>query len=99
MTQTWATPTINDLTPGALEFALAGSDTLTGSGTLLWVRFRVLQSATGSSAIGLSNAVFNENLTPALDPGVFTVILAPLISVNTDRTIVYKGGTAVVTSG
>ncbi len=98
MVEPWGAPVINDLTPGVLDFALAGSDTLSGAGTLLWVRFRVKQSAVGSSTIGLANAVFNETINPALDPGTFTVIPAPLIKVNTSRIVAFKGETVTVPS-
>jgi hypothetical protein len=94
----WGTPVVNDLTPGTLDFALAGSDTLTGAGTLFSVRFRVKQSAVGSSTIGLANARFNETITPALDSGTFTVIPAPLIKVNTSASVALKGETVTVPS-
>jgi hypothetical protein len=98
MVEPWGMPVVNDLTPGVIDFALAGSDTLIGEGTLLSVRFRVRQSAVGSSVIGLANAVFNEVITPALDSGTFTAIPAPLIKVNTNKTVAFKGETVMVTS-
>ncbi|MCU0454440.1 MAG: cohesin domain-containing protein [Bacteroidetes bacterium] len=98
MMSAWGPPVVNDLTPGTLDFALAGSDTLAGAGSLFSVRFRVKQSAVGNSTLGLANATFNETITPSLDPGTFTVIPAPLIKVNTSRTAALKGETVTVPS-
>lgn len=98
LAETWGAPVVNDLTPGALDVAFAGADTLSGSGTLVWVRFRVKPTALGTTTIGLTNADFNETIEPLLDAGSFTALAAPLIKVNIDRAVALKGATVNVTS-
>ena len=96
----WSNPTFN-VTSGRVDVALAGSDTLAGTGVLVYVRFKVLPTASGSSAITLSNVLFNENLNANTLNATFTAIVAPTVVVSPSTAILTKGDTLrfKVTSG
>lgn len=55
-----------------VSVSFAGSTALTGSGTLIYVRFNVLLSSNGYSYLTLDKAIMNENLMPALSNGYFS---------------------------
>jgi hypothetical protein len=68
-------------TPGTISFSFAGADTLTGSGKLMYVRFQVSSTNTGSNALQLSNVVFNQNLSAITQNGAFTTINFAVINI------------------
>ncbi|MGB2869468.1 MAG: cohesin domain-containing protein [Bacteroidota bacterium] len=96
----WPNPSFN-VTSGRVDIALAGADTLSGTGVLVYVRFKVLPSASGSSTITLSGVLFNENLNANTLNGTFTAIVAPTVVVSPSTAILTKGDTLQlkVTSG
>jgi hypothetical protein len=77
-TASWALPTFN-ITSGRIDIALAGSDTLSGSGVLAFVKFKVKAGASGSTQIALSSVLFNENLNANTVNGTFNPLTAPVV--------------------
>jgi hypothetical protein len=55
-----------------VSISFAGSATLAGSGTLVYVRFNVLSTPNGNSDLTIENALMNENLLTAYSNGYFT---------------------------
>ncbi len=78
MTAGWSQPVFS-IVAGQISIALAGSQPLSGSGVLVYVRFRVQGGASGSSNITFSNVIFNENLNANAVNGVFTAIPGPTL--------------------
>lgn len=80
----WATPTFN-VTSGHIRVSAAGTTALTGSGTLLKLRFTIdPQWLNGNStSLTLSNTIYNEG-TPSVTTsnGSITVNVTPQISVS-----------------
>lgn len=60
-------------TQGSVSIAFAGSTTLSGMGTLVFVRFKVLSYPNGTSNIDIDQALMNENLLAAYSTGNFSV--------------------------
>ncbi|MEX1139356.1 MAG: cohesin domain-containing protein [Bacteroidota bacterium] len=77
--ETWAKSF--DISSGRIDVALAGADTLSGSGVLVYIRMRVLPAASGASTVSFSEVIFNENLTASVQTGQFTPIGAPTVVV------------------
>ena len=100
MTAGWSQPIFYAVS-GQINIALAGSQALTGSGTLVYVRFKVQGGASGSSNITLSNVIFNENLNANVVNGVFTPIAAPTLVITPNTSTITKTDTLrfKVTSG
>jgi hypothetical protein len=99
-TASWASPTFN-ITSGRVDIALAGSDTLSGSGVLAFVKFKVQPGASGSTPIALSSVLFNENLNANTVNGTFTPLTAPIVVVAPSTAVRTVGDTLrfSVTSG
>ena len=68
--------------PGNINFSFAGTDTLTGTGKLMFIRFKVSSTTTGSSSLVLSNILFNQNLTALSQNGTFTTINFATLSIS-----------------
>lgn len=90
-----------DISSGRIDVALAGTDTLAGSGVLVYVRMRVLPAASGASTVSFSEVIFNENLTASVQTGQFTPIAAPTVVVAPSTATVVREDTLQfsVTSG
>ncbi len=99
-TASWATPTFN-ITSGRVDIALAGSDTLSGSGVLAFVKFKVQPNASGSTQIALSSVLFNENLNANTVNGTFNPLTAPVVVIAPSTAVRTVGDTLrlSVTSG
>ncbi|MBI2429563.1 MAG: Ig-like domain-containing protein, partial [Ignavibacteriales bacterium] len=80
LTQTWSLPVVN-YGNGTIQVALAGADTLTGSGTLVYVRFKVARFASFGTFLNLSGVLFNENLNATIDNGFFSPLPGPAITI------------------
>lgn len=80
MTASWAVPTVN-YGSNYLDVALAGTQVLSDSGALVFVRFKVKRSANFSDLVSLTNVLFNEMLNAAVVNGLFTPTPGPVISV------------------
>ena len=100
MSSTWTAPAYN-ISGGRIDVALAGSQPLSGSGVLVYVRFKVLPAASGSTTIALSNVLFNETIHASLVNGNFGTIAAPILIIAPATGILTKGDTTTfrVTSG
>ena len=90
-----------NITSGRVDVALAGADSLSGAGILIYVRFRVQNSASGSTSVAPSSVLFNENLLASTVNGTFTALAAPTVVINPATATVTKGDTLrfKVTSG
>jgi len=75
---------------GNIAVSMAGSEVLSGSGKLVYIRFRVNNTASGNSTVSLSNVLFNESINANLISGTFTPKTAP--------TVVIAPNTAILTS-
>jgi hypothetical protein len=65
LTEKWSSA-VNILNDSIIKIALAGADSISGSGTLVYLRFKVLSSASpdDSSLIHFKEMVFNEGAPP-----------------------------------
>ncbi|GEM_PF-5421537 len=98
--ETWSSPVVNT-DQGLIKFAAAGSESLSGSGPLVYFEFKVHEEASGSHTPDLRNAMFNEDLTPSIQEGTITIENAPVIEVDPDtmKLVVGRQDTTHVTQG
>jgi len=89
----WGNATFN-VTSGKISVSHAGSTALSGAGALLHVRFTLLPLTGGTTALTLSNFVFNEG-TPSdtTANGSITVNPTPVIQVSPDAAELVRGQT------
>lgn len=99
-TELWSAPVFST-SSGRVDVALAGSTPLSGSGTLVYVRFRVLATAPGQTSVALSNVKFNETIQANLVNATVTPLAAPVLVISPSTAIMTRGGTLqfAVTSG
>jgi Secretion system C-terminal sorting domain/Cohesin domain/Bacterial Ig-like domain (group 2) len=94
MSQSLGTVSYNNLTPGTLTIAVAGSTPLSGTGILIFVRFRLLVAsyATLSFTGGTANNFFNEG-SPAMVTrnGTITIQPAPTITISPSSSLLTVG--------
>ena len=64
----------NNTVPGVIDFAFAGTTSLTGSGVLLYLLFDISSINTGGTWLSFNEALFNESLLAKTDNGYFTMI-------------------------
>jgi hypothetical protein len=96
----WAAPVINTSEPGKLSVAFAGSVPLTGSGTLIFIKFHVSVQNNGSTQIDFVDSRFNEDLFPAFSDGNFTVKDLAVLSLTPNSASLSAGETLqLVVSG
>lgn len=100
MTASWSPPAFS-ISSGRIDIALAGTTPLSGAGTLVYVRFRVLQAAPGQTTISILNPVFNEDLEANAVNATFTPLAAPIVVISPSTSILTRGSTLQfsVTSG
>ncbi len=79
--ESYPDPVVNLSNPGNLSFAFAGTSALTGSGTLIYIRFHVSDQYTGGSGINFTGAQFNESFVPSFTNGYFSAINLPVLSI------------------
>lgn len=77
--------------PGACAVDFAGASDLNGAGVLCYVRFQGSAVQSGSTALTLSNALFNEVLPPRITNGTLTVSSLPTITVAPDNVTLLAG--------
>ncbi len=78
----YSVPVLNISEPGNFSLAFAGTVPLTGSGTLIYVRFHVSAQNTGTTQINFNNCLFNETLLPAYTNGNFTTNNLAVLSIS-----------------
>jgi hypothetical protein len=78
---------------GSCSVDFAGGTDLTGAGVLCYVRFLASATATGSTALTPSLALFNEVLPAKTTSGTVTVTGLPVIAVAPDQVTLLAGGT------
>jgi hypothetical protein len=64
---------LNISLPGKILVSFAGQAPLAGEGTLFFIKFQVGASATGSTNLTFSKAMFNEDMTAKIQNGSFSV--------------------------
>ncbi|MFZ4402243.1 MAG: cohesin domain-containing protein, partial [Bacteroidales bacterium] len=89
----YSTPSYNINNPGVFSLAFAGLTPLTGSGTLIYIRFHVTIQNTGGSSINFVNGLFNEEFLPNFNDGHFDVINLPVLSVSPNTGSIVAGET------
>ena len=77
----WGAPTYQ-IDNGQIRIASAGTNTLSGSGILYYIRFRVKPDAGGSSTFDITDALFNEDIYANIVTGNFQVLQAPDITIS-----------------
>ena len=100
MTSSWSSPAYN-ISGGRIDVAMAGSQSLSGAGVLVYVQFKVLPSASGSTVLTLSNALFNESINSSYLNRTFTALAAPVLVLTPSSATLTRGDTTTirVTSG
>lgn len=100
MVSSWSAPSFN-IVSGRIDLVLAGTTPLSGSGILVYVRFRVQPAASGSTTMNVTNALFNENLTADVVSGQMTALTAPTVVITPSSAVLTRGDvlTFQVTSG
>ena len=78
----YPTPTYNVNNSGNFSMVFYGSTALTGSGTIIYIRFHVSTQNTGSSSISFISGLFNENLLPTFTNGYFSSINLPTLTIS-----------------
>ncbi len=74
-------PVYNATVPGTFTLNFAGTTTLSGSGVLIYVKFHVSTTTTGTSTLTFINGLFNEDLMPNFTNGQFTTVSLPSLSI------------------
>ncbi len=90
MTEQWSIPEV-DYQHDYLSLALAGSEALADSGKLIYVRFRVRPTASGTSQLSVSDVLFNEDIFANTVSGTFTPLPAPSIIIAPDHPVLTMG--------
>lgn len=81
---------------GKVIVALAGADTLQGSGVLAYIRFKVARFASFGTSLTFSNVLFNENIPAGVVNGFFSPITGPTITISGKPAGIIGGETAVL---
>ena len=89
----YPSPSININNPGLFSMAFAGLTPLTGSGTLIYIRFQVTAQNTYGSGINFVNGLFDEEFLPNFTDGHFDVISLPVLSVSPNTGSLVAGET------
>ncbi len=86
---------------GNISVSMAGSQVLSGSGKMVFIRFRVNNTASGISTVSLSEVLFNESINANLISGNFTPKTAPIVVISPNTAILTSSDTLrfKVTSG
>ncbi|MDP2193457.1 MAG: cohesin domain-containing protein, partial [Alphaproteobacteria bacterium] len=93
----WPVPELNLSTPGNFSLAFAGSAPLTGSGTLIYIKFHVSSQNTGATGINFASGLFNEDLLPTFTNGYFNTINLPALSISPSTGYLVAGETQQLT--
>ena len=93
----YGSPSINIDSEGVISIGFAGSTALSGSGTLLYVRYRISAINSGSTNILISNILFNQNILAGYTNGRFTVRNFNNISISPNSGSLITGETQMFT--
>ena len=93
MTNAWTEPTVF-YGSNYIDVAMAGTEALNDSGTLVYVQFKVKRYANFNAPLSLSNVLFNENLNATISNGYFYYKSGPVISISGTPTDMIVGETA-----
>ncbi len=89
----YAPATVNINTQGSINVAFAGTSPLTGSGTLIYIRFNVSTQNSGGDWVSFVNGIFDQTYTPAFTNGFFTTINLPELSIAPNTANIAEGET------
>lgn len=78
---------------GVIGFAAADDSPLSGSGVLIFLKLRAKRSRIGASTVYFSNLQFNEDLTPAIEDGIISVMQGPYFNVFPENPSISMGDT------
>ncbi|MCX6277407.1 MAG: cohesin domain-containing protein [Bacteroidetes bacterium] len=78
---TYPVPVYNATVPGTFTINFAGTTALSGSGVLIYVKFQVSTTSTGTSALTFISGLFNEDMVPNFTNGQFTTVSLPSLSI------------------
>jgi hypothetical protein len=77
----YTVPLFNTGNPGSVSLDFAGTVPLSGSGTLIYIKFHVSSENTGATNLTFVEGLFNESLAPNFTNGYFTTINLPVLSI------------------
>jgi hypothetical protein len=89
----FGTPVLNTSIPGHVSFAFAGTTSVSGAGTIMYIRFLVSSLSNGNTEINLVNGLFNETLQPAFTNGLFTSVELPVLAISPNTGFLVAGET------
>jgi hypothetical protein len=84
-------PTANFSVPGVVSIAFAGLTPLTGTGTLIYVRFHVSSIISGETTLNFVSGLFNEGYIPTFTNGFFHSINLPVLSITPNAGFLVAG--------
>ncbi|MDP1622771.1 MAG: Ig-like domain-containing protein [Bacteroidales bacterium] len=89
----YSPPVFNMSLPGNFSLDFAGTTPLSGSGTLIYIKFHVSQVNNGATYLSFLNGLFNEDLVPNFTNGYFTTISLPVLSITPNSGTMVAGQT------
>ncbi len=93
----YTAPSFTYHSSGNASVAFAGVSPLSGSGTLIYLRFHVTGQNSGGTVIDFSGGLFNENLIPAYTNGYFSTIDLPVLTIIPNTGNIVAGETQQLT--
>ncbi len=91
-------PAVNNSVSGKVSVSFAGAIPLSGSGVLLFVRFKVSSTLTGSGSITPANSLFNETMPGNSKSGNFSTINLATLYISPNTANVVAGNTLSFTA-
>lgn len=89
----YSPPAVNSSVPGEVSISFAGASALSGSGVLLFVRFKVSSTSSGSAYISPANLLFNETMPGNSKNGYFSTINLATLYISPNTASVIAGNT------
>jgi len=93
MLASYPAPVFNSSIPGYFSLAFAGTAPLTGSGTLVYVKFHVSTQSTSTSDLVFTTGMFGETLLPAFTNGLFSPMILPALTIQPNTGYLVAGET------
>jgi stress response protein SCP2 len=81
------------ITSGSISLAFYNTTAITGSGTLIYIKFHVSNQNTGASSLTISDGLFNQDLYPNYTNGYFTTINFPTLAISPNSGSLVAGET------
>jgi len=79
------------VTEGQIRISFSGTESLSGQGVLVYIRFQVTPEGSGGSSLTLPEVFFNEGIWAKVYNGYFTLIQAPVFTVTPNTAVLTVG--------